>query len=160
MPRVNVVIVSYNSRAHLRACVEPLLSHDAIEVTVVDNASDDGSAESLRGLPLRLIERDSNAGFAAGCNAGWRSSTTENVLFLNPDAQIETESVIRLAEASARHPRAGAVAPRILHPDGRLDFSLRRFPRLRSTFARALFVHRLLPHVPWTDEVGRGPVGY
>ncbi len=74
------------------------------------------------------------------------AATAPYVLFLNPDATIDR----RLARAAGRgrrgaDPRVGAVAPRIVEPDGTLDFSLRRFPRLRSTYAQALFLHRLFP---------------
>ena len=51
----------------------------------------------------------------------------------------------------------GAVAPRIVHSDGELDYSQRRFPRLRSTYARALFLHRVFPAATWTDELVRDP---
>ncbi len=54
----------------------------------------------------------------------------------------------------------GAVGPRILDEDGGLDFSQRRFPRARSTFAVALFLHRLLPRAAWTDEMIKDPRAY
>ena len=60
-----------------------------------------------------------------------------------------------LARLLKREERIGAVAPRILHDDGSLDFSQRRYPRLRSTYAQALFLHRLVPRATWTDEVVR-----
>ena len=52
------------------------------------------------------------------------------------------------------------MAPRIEEPDGSLDFSLRRFPRLRSSFAQALFLHRVFPEASWVDEVIRDPAEY
>src|SRR6266511_3110398 len=55
---------------------------------------------------------------------------------------------------------AGGVAPRIVHTDGTLDYSQRRFPRLRSTYAQALFLHRLFPRATWTDEVIREDEAY
>jgi GT2 family glycosyltransferase len=82
------------------------------------------------------------------------------VLFLNPDARIDVESVARLASVLEGDERVGAVAPRIVADDGTLDFSLRRFPRLRSTFGRALFLHRLFPDAQWVDEVVREPAAY
>jgi N-acetylglucosaminyl-diphospho-decaprenol L-rhamnosyltransferase len=56
--------------------------------------------------------------------------------------------------------QVGVAAPRIAEPDGSLDFSQRRFPRLRSTYARALFLHRLFPRASWTDEVVRDRAAY
>ena len=61
---------------------------------------------------------------------------------------------------STREPRAGLAAPRILEDDGELAYSQRRFPRLRSTFAQALFLHRLWPRADWTDELIRDRAAY
>jgi GT2 family glycosyltransferase len=150
---VDIVVVSYNSRARLRACVEPLLGVPETHVIVVDNASPDASLEALRGLPVTAIQRETNGGFATGVNEGWRAGSSPYVLLLNPDARIDTESLRVLAGVLDDTPGAGAVAPRIVNDDGTLDHSQRRFPRLRSTYARALFLHRFLPRASWTDEL-------
>lgn len=155
MATTDVVIVSYNSAEHLRACVGPLAGLEAVNVIVVDNASTDESLGTLAGLPVTTIPRSTNDGFATGCNAGWQAGSAPFVLFLNPDATIEERSLFRLVEVLEREPRAGIAAPRIERADGSLVYSLRRFPRLRSTYARALFLHRLWPHARWTDEVVR-----
>ena len=78
-----------------------------------------------------------------GCNAGWRAGTGEYVLFLNPDARIDPAPLERLADVLDSDPAVGIVAPRILQPDGSLDYSQRRFPRLGSTYAHAFFLHRI-----------------
>ena len=65
-----------------------------------------------------------------------------------------------LVDAMEADARIGAVAPRIVEPDGSLDYSLRRFPRLRSSFAQALFLHRVFPEATWVDEVIRDPAAY
>ena len=72
MAFVDVVVVSYNSADHLRACVEPLAGLDDVNVVVVDNASADDSIGSIADLPVLCLRRSTNGGFAAGCNAGWR----------------------------------------------------------------------------------------
>ena len=160
MSSVDVVVVSFNSREQLPGCVEPLLAMDDARITVVDNASSDGSVEALDGLPVATIPLERNGGFAHGCNIGWRSGHGTYVLFLNPDARIDPESLRSLIGVLERQPDVGLVAPRILHTDGTLDFSQRRFPRLRSTYAQALFLHRLFPRSSWTDEVVRRPEAY
>jgi GT2 family glycosyltransferase len=81
-------------------------------------------------------------------------------LFLNPDATMDETALDALVATLDRTPKAGAVAPRILDSDGTLDYSARRFPRLRSTYAQALFVHRLFPTATWTDEVIRDDASY
>lgn len=157
---VDVVIVSYNSRDRLRACVEPLLAAPNANVIVVDNASPDASLEAVRDLPLTAIQLAQNGGFAHGVNAGWRAGSSPYVLLLNPDARIDGASIEVLVLALEQDPELGAAAPRIVDEDGSLDYSQRRFPRLRSTYARAFFLHRLFPSVPWTDELVRDEAAY
>jgi N-acetylglucosaminyl-diphospho-decaprenol L-rhamnosyltransferase len=156
---VDVVVVSYESRAELPGCVEPLSTDPRLSVIVVDNASQDGSLESVRKLPITTVALEHNGGFAHGCNEGWRRGSAPLVLFLNPDARTTPHAIERLAE-TVRTFAAGAAAPRVLNADGQLDFSLRRFPRLRSTYAQALFLHRVWPSAAWTDQLIRTPDAY
>ncbi len=158
--RVDVVVVSYRSAARLRGCVEPLAGADGINVIVADNASGDGSLAAVADLPVTTIALPRNGGFSHGCNAGWRAGAAPYVLFLNPDARIDGGALHRLVRVLDDDARIGAVGPRILDEAGALDFSQRRFPRPRSTFAVALFLHRLLPAAAWTDEMIRDPRAY
>lgn len=160
MTLVDVVVVSFNSREHLRSCVEPLAGLPDVRVVVVDNASTDGSLESIAGLDVLAVRSAENEGFAAGCNRGWRAGSAPFVLFLNPDATIADASLRRLAAALERDPRVGAVAPRIERPDGTLAWSQRRAPRIRSAYARALFLHRVFPRAGWADDVVRDASAY
>ncbi|HEY1369609.1 MAG TPA: glycosyltransferase family 2 protein [Gaiellaceae bacterium] len=157
---VDVVIVSYNSRDRLRECVEPLLEVPDAHVIVVDNASPDRSLEVVEDLPVQAIQLSSNGGFSHGVNAGWRAGSSPYVLLLNPDACISGPSLEAMVAVLERQPDVGAVAPRIVHTDGSLDHSQRRFPQLRSTYAQALFLHRVFPLAPWTDEVVRDDDAY
>jgi N-acetylglucosaminyl-diphospho-decaprenol L-rhamnosyltransferase len=157
---VDVVVVSYNSREHLRACLEPLAGHSRVRAIAVDNASTDGSLETIADLDVHAIALGDNRGFAHGCNVGWYAGSSPYVLFLNPDAQAGWEAIERLLGVMTRDDAVGAVAPRIVCGDGALDYSQRRFPRLRSTYAQALFLHRLFPSASWTDEVVRTAEAY
>lgn len=157
---VDVVVVSYNSRDQLRRCVEPLAAEAGdISVIVVDNDSPDRSLEAIADLPVTAIQTHANGGFAVGCNRGWRAGEAPFVLFLNPDARIDAAAVRTLARALEAQPRAGAAGPRI-EQDGKLAFSQRRFPRLASTYAHALFLHRLFPHAAWASELVRDEAAY
>jgi N-acetylglucosaminyl-diphospho-decaprenol L-rhamnosyltransferase len=160
MPEVDVVVVSYNSADHLRECVEPLAGLDWVNVVVVDSASADDSLASVAGLPVQAVPLTDNRGFAHGCNAGARLGSAPHVLLLNPDAVLAPDALRRMVEVAEADPGIGAVAPRITEPDGTLDWSQRRFPRLRSTFAQAFFMHRFFPLAPWTDELVRDAAAY
>jgi N-acetylglucosaminyl-diphospho-decaprenol L-rhamnosyltransferase len=160
MANIDVVIVSYNSRDQLRNCVAPLSELDNVRVIVVDNASADDSLDVVSDLPVRTLALEHNGGFAHGCNAGWRVSDGEYVFFLNPDARISRESLDALVKVLDDSSDVGGVAPLIRHDDGSLEFSQRRYPRLRSTYAQAVFLHRVFPTASSTDELVRDTVAY
>src|SRR2546421_8491449 len=134
MQPVDVVVVAYNSRGQLRAAVEPLASVPEVSVVVVDNDSPDHSAEVVADLPVTVLQNETNVGFAKACNMGWRSGTAPYVLFLNPDAQIDAQSIERMTEALA-DASVGLVAPRTVDTSGALVHSQRRFVGVASVWA-------------------------
>ncbi|HEY8647057.1 MAG TPA: glycosyltransferase family 2 protein [Gaiellaceae bacterium] len=160
MGSLDVVVVAYNSRDTVRGCVEPLAGEEDVTVIAVDNASPDDSLAAVDDLPVMAVRLPSNGGFAHGCNAGWRLGVGRYVLFLNPDARIDTVSLRRLAQVLDDEPGVGIVGPRIVDEHGMLNLSIRRFPRLSSTYGQALFLHRIWPRAAWTDEVVREPERY
>lgn len=157
---VDVVIVAYNSREVLRDCVGPLLRLPWVNITVVDNASPDDSAAVVADLPVRVIKAPRNGGFAYGCNLGAAAGDADFVLFLNPDARIEPGSLETLVDVLGSRPALGGVGPRTLDEDGQLHPTQRRFPRLRSTYAQALGLHRVAAFSSWAGEVIEDPAAY
>jgi N-acetylglucosaminyl-diphospho-decaprenol L-rhamnosyltransferase len=153
---VDVVVVAYNSRDSLRGCVEPLVRLPWASVTVVDNACPEHSSEVVTDLPARIVESARNGGFAYGCNLGAAAGTAEFVLLLNPDAELDEGGLRALVDALRADPGLAAVGPRTVDAEsGELLFTQRRFPRLRSTWAQALFLHRAAPLAAWSDDAVR-----
>lgn len=157
---VDVVVVSYNSRATLRDCVQPLAELDWARVTVVDNASADRSTEVVEDLRVEVIRSPHNGGFSYGCNLGAATGKAPYVLFLNPDARLDPDALDVLVRALEQDHSLGVVGPRILNDDGTLAWSQRRFPRLRSTYAQALGLHRVAAFSSWAGEVIQDPAAY
>ena len=128
MLSVSIIIVSFNARAHLERCLQSL--HDSPpsrlrEIIVVDNASNDGSADAARGWPgVRVIEAGANLGFAAGNNVGIRASSGEYLLLLNSDTVVPPGAVDALAAALDRDPSVAVVGPRLVDPGGRAELSI------------------------------------
>jgi GT2 family glycosyltransferase len=151
--RIDVVVVTYNSRLHVRDCVAPLCGDPAISVIVVDNDSRDGTLDTLEGLPLTAIARDVNGGFGSGCNVGWRTGSSPNVVFLNPDSLVEPASMLALADRLENDPRIGILGPKIVDEEGRVQFSQRRFPSFGASLAVAFFVPRIRPTTRWSLDV-------
>jgi GT2 family glycosyltransferase len=158
--RVDVVVVTYRSGPTVVAALSPLLDDNRFAIVVVDNDSGDDTVDVLSTLAVETVALQENGGFAHGCNVGAARGQAPYVLFLNPDARIHPDAVDALADAIEANPAVGLAAPKILEPDGSLDYSLRRFPRLRSTYAQALFLHRLFPTAAWVDEVIRDTTVY
>jgi N-acetylglucosaminyl-diphospho-decaprenol L-rhamnosyltransferase len=157
---IDAVVVSYHSRDTLRDCVAPLCDIPGVNVFVIDNASTDGSLASVSDLALDASSSGRNGGFGFGCNLGAARGSAPYLLFINPDATITAGALSTMLEQLEAHPRLGAVGPRILDPNGELQLTQRRYPRLRSTWAQALFLHRVAPKATWTDEVIRDRAAY
>jgi N-acetylglucosaminyl-diphospho-decaprenol L-rhamnosyltransferase len=159
LAQVDVVVVAYRSRDHLRGAVEPLVGLDGVTVIVVDNASPDKGLEVVSDLPVSVVRNESNLGFAKACNIGWRRGAGRYVLFLNPDARIDDASLARLV-ARAEDPRVGIIAPRTVTSEGRLVWSQRAFVGVRTIWAQLFFLHRLFPDATWADGIVRDPAAY
>jgi N-acetylglucosaminyl-diphospho-decaprenol L-rhamnosyltransferase len=157
---VSILILNYNTREHLRACLESVrdegstsLSGGPIqaEVIVVDNASSDGSAEMVAAeFPwAALIRSPRNGGFANGNNQGLVRSRGAAILVLNPDALMPAGGIAGLLDRLAAHPEAGIVGPRLLRPDGSMHLACRRsFPTPSIAFYRLSGLSQLFPHSP------------
>ena len=106
--RLSVVIVNWNSHDDLGACLASLAaqSHRDLEVIVVDNGSNDGSAEMVSSefASVRLLPLTENVGFAEGCNRGIAASTGSWVATLNNDTVADAEWAAGLVEAAERTP--------------------------------------------------------
>ncbi|PWU25510.1 MAG: hypothetical protein C5B48_00955 [Candidatus Rokuibacteriota bacterium] len=152
---IDVVVVAYRSRRHLRQCVEPLEHDPDLHVIVVDNACPERSCELLDGLSVEILPMGRNAGFGPACNAGAGRGSGQSILFLNPDATISPESVRSLAAHLERNRTCGVVGPHIFEVNGETQLSMRRAPRLGSAFAEAVFLHHALPRAAWASEIVR-----
>src|SRR4030043_1928863 len=134
---LSVIIVNYDDRAHVPACLSSLeraLSGLSAEVILVDNQSGDGSPALVRSaFPwVRLIENEQNVGYPRANNIGFRQSHGEYVLFLNTDTVLPEGALSALlAEIKAR-PEIGAVGPALVREDGRFQVS---FGKARGLFS-------------------------
>ncbi|HET8557320.1 MAG TPA: glycosyltransferase family 2 protein [Gaiellaceae bacterium] len=129
MPDVSVSLVNTNSRELLLACLESL-DGAGVEIVVLDNASEDGSAAAVRERfpDVRVIEQRHRAGFGANHNTVIRATTGRYVFVLNEDTTSEDWGFERMVAHLDANPRVAALAPRLVYPDGRLQSSAWRFP--------------------------------
>ncbi len=107
-----VAIINWNSGRWLRPCIESLLATTTrAEIMVVDNASEDGSLESVQGFQNRVhfVRNSVNRGFAAAVNQAFQTTTSPYVLILNPDVRAMPGAIQLLEEFLEAHSRAAAV---------------------------------------------------
>lgn len=147
---VRVVICTHRSRNEVLGALESCLSEGLSEaqLTVVDNDSQDGTLDLIRARHpgVRALAMEANLGFGAAVNRGARQAGGETLLILNPDAELRSGALARMLSALSADPRRGAVSPRILRPDGRLDPACRRsFPDPLVAFWRLSGLARAFP---------------
>jgi N-acetylglucosaminyl-diphospho-decaprenol L-rhamnosyltransferase len=129
VPDLSVSIVNTNSRALLLACLDSLAGTDP-EIVVLDNASEDGSADAVRERcpNVRVIAQSHRAGFGANHNTVIRATTGGYVYVLNEDTTAGDWGFEALKAYLDDHPRVAALGPRLVYPNGRLQDSAWRFP--------------------------------
>ena len=86
-------------------------------MVVIDNASQDGSADALQHVNLQ--RNADNVGFAVGCNQGAKLGSAKSILFLNSDARVERETIEEAVSFLQRHPDVGVVGVRLVGEDGK-----------------------------------------
>ncbi|MEJ2734788.1 MAG: glycosyltransferase family 2 protein [Anaerolineae bacterium] len=184
---LGIVIVNYNVRDLLRNCLASVYDSRGdltFEVCVVDNGSDDGSADMVaKEFPHARIVRSENRGYAAGNNLGLRefgfadsgqmaagaiegmagalapgSSQPRYALLLNPDTILPPSALADMVSFMEDRAQAGVAGPRLVREDGSLDRACRRsFPTPEVACYRMLGLSRLFPR---SERFGRYNLTY
>lgn len=153
---IHIIIVNWNTGDYLRRCLESIVLAEGDDVnvarvTVIDNASSDGSAADLddHALPLEVMHNSSNIGFAAACNQGAAGSEADYLLFLNPDTRLfrDTLAIATGFMDSEQAAHIGICGGQVLEPDGAPGISCARFPTLRVLFGKMTGLHLVLPRL-------------
>jgi GT2 family glycosyltransferase len=153
-PSLDIVIVNWNTGIQLQNCLESIAEADRKtfelkRVVVVDNASNDGSADHLSPtpLPLTVIKNTRNLGFAAACNLGAQSSASDYLLFLNPDTRLYRESLSGPLAAMQQpiHRKIGIMGIQLMDDADRVSRSCARFPTPSLLFHKMTGLDRLFP---------------
>lgn len=142
-----ISIINFRTADMTLDCVRSVLDDiggiDA-EIVVVDNESNDGSAEKIEswisvqpsGTPVRLVRSRTNSGFSGGHNQGMAAVSAKRYLVLNSDTRLHPGCLRALLATADAFPQAGLVAPRIEGEDGSVHMSCFRFPSPMSEFIR------------------------
>jgi N-acetylglucosaminyl-diphospho-decaprenol L-rhamnosyltransferase len=166
---LDVVIVSHECRELVLAAVRSVREHPpaaGATVTVVDNASSDGTVSALKAAfpGVTVVPFAENRGFSAASNAGIRLGKAPIVLALNPDTRVGPGALDSLLSVLEQHPEAAVVGPKLVREDGSLDHAARRsFPTIAGALGHFTGLGRR-PGAPaelaqyLAPEVEAGPV--
>lgn len=150
-PCIAVIIVNYNAGSVLANCIQSLVDGQAaIEIIVVDNASNDGSLALIKDIDgVQIIQNTTNRGFAAACNQGVMVSHADSLLFLNPDCLVAPNALTELNHYLCTTPQVGMVGGWLVNLDGSEQAGGRRsVPTPWRSFVRAFGLNRLAPRWP------------
>jgi GT2 family glycosyltransferase len=147
---LSILIVNWNTREKLRACLQSIAAHSLppeTEVIVVDNNSSDGSREmtELEFPWVRLAAFKGNTGYAEGNNLAFRLATGRLLLTLNPDTEFKDDAIFAAYRELDSRPAYGALSIRLILPDGSTQRSVRGFPTLLGVAGALTKLDRLAP---------------
>jgi N-acetylglucosaminyl-diphospho-decaprenol L-rhamnosyltransferase len=149
-PTLSYCVVNTNGRDYLLACLEAIeRTHPPgveREVLVLDNASDDGSADAARarGGDVRLIELEKRTGKGENDSTLMRAARGKYCLLLNEDSELRPGAAAALIEALDADPEAAAATAQLLNSAGEPVPCAWRFPGVGTALTGALFLHRWL----------------
>jgi GT2 family glycosyltransferase len=149
-PALSYCVVNTNGREDLLACLAAIerTRPEGIssEILVLDNASEDGSAEAVQALggEIRLIALERRTGKAENDSTLMREARGRYCLLLNEDSELRPGAPAGLIAALDADPRAAAATAQLLDSGGRAVPCAWRFPGVGTALAGALFLHRLL----------------
>jgi N-acetylglucosaminyl-diphospho-decaprenol L-rhamnosyltransferase len=171
MHDLDIVIVNWNAGSQLRDCLASVASaaHSNVNlgrVVLVDNNSTDNSLDGIDAfqLPVQLIKNAENRGFGAACNQGAIGSTSEYLLFLNPDAVLYEDSLTGAIEfmASPKHSLVGILGIKLFDEHGGASRTCARFPTAKMFLLKSLGLNSILPRMfpsyimeEWDHETSR-----
>ena len=159
-----IIIVTYNSADEIGPCLDSIVGHTdpfPTIVTVVDNASADGTADLVRQRwpGVQVIASPVNVGFSGGNNLGIRATTSDYVLLLNPDTVAPPGAVQTLVRGLAAHPDAAIAGARLLSDRGFPELSwgdaIGPWPEFKRKVLTSLYHRRIRRIVRKVDKLSR-----
>lgn len=154
MHTLSVIIVNYKVKDLLTECLRRVMRASEgmdVEVFVVDNASDDGSADAVAAAfpTVKFIQCTENVGYARANNLAIRRSDSKYVLLLNPDLFIENDTLRTVCAEADKLEKFGALGVRMVDGNGKfLPESKRNKPTLWNSFCKIIGLSSLIPSCP------------
>ena len=156
---LSIITVNYNSLSYLRECVSSIYhwTHGtSFEIIVVDNASPTEDIDRLaEEFPqVKIVKSQHNLGFAGANNLGFRYSSGDWILFLNPDTKLIKPALTEILEQARLLTDTGIVGCRLLNADLSVQTSsIMNFPRIMNSMLQLEYLR-----LRWPKLWGIGPL--
>ncbi len=172
---LSIVILNYKQKGLVKQCIKGIVASRPnidYELIVVDNDSNDDCLEMVKIIfkneilaekqqklpldnplkipPILTIQAKSNDGFAAGNNLGIKAAKGKYIMIINPDIAVVPDALEKMIDFMDKDESIGMIGPKLINPDGSVQYSCRRFPNLftpiyrRTIFGKLLFAKKYL----------------
>ena len=163
-PLISFLIVNFKVADLVHQSIESIEKqvNSSYEIIVLDNASGDGSYESLKGTykNTRVIASDVNHGFGVGNNLAYEHAKGAFIFLLNPDTILIDDSVDRMADYLKSNPEVGLVSPMLLYEDLSLQRSIRKFYSFAGSLVDNRFMNPVISRFPFLTRFLPGLVNH
>lgn len=153
---ISIITINYKKKDLTIACLKSLqdqfkkeFSQDQIEIIIVDNASNDGSVESMRDFVKKsnysnsiILESKENGGFGKGNNLGAKVAKGEFLLFLNNDTTVKDGGILQMAKYLKEHDQISILGGQLRNTDGSVQVSVGSFYSLTKAIILLLGMQR------------------
>jgi len=151
---ISIIIVSFNTLDFIKKCIDSVMNSNlgklTYEIIVIDNASSDSSSSILKKQfpDITVIANKKNLGFAKANNIGIKKAKGEFLLFLNPDIEVQNNTIWEIYEFMLKHSNVGAATCKVILPNGDIDdASHRGFPTPWNSLSYFSGLSRIFPRV-------------
>jgi GT2 family glycosyltransferase len=147
---LSIIIVTWNSAKFIRNCLDSIIQNAGKlepEIVLVDNDSSDHTVKIVEEQypQVKLIRNKDNRGYAQANNQGIENSHGEYLLLLNPDTEVQENSLIQMIRFMKENVQTGALGPQLLNPNGTIQPSCREFPKYSTLLWEFSGLSRLFP---------------
>ncbi|MCH8903486.1 MAG: glycosyltransferase family 2 protein [Bacteroidetes bacterium] len=146
---VSVIILNYNQTELTSKCIDSIYTHTSgisFELVVVDNASTQGSPDSLKQeFPdIILIKSGENLGFSKGNNLGIENAKGKYILLLNSDTELQNNAIGISYNKIESAKNVGVIGGQLISPNGSIQHNCGRFPSVRLELVELFRFHKLM----------------
>ncbi len=161
---ISFLIVNYKVGHLVHQSIQSILKQvkSPFEIIVFDNASEDGSVESLEGVypHTKVISSDKNLGFGAGNNRAYEHASGKYIFLLNPDTILTDDSVDRMIDYMETNPEVGMTSPTLLYEDKSLQRSIRKYYSFFGSLLDNRFMNPVVSKFPSITKILPGLVNH